>query len=59
MSLGIALAAALVLAVVFLLLAQTTLQGIYAAALYRYADGDAATGGLDPVLLGDAFHARG
>lgn len=57
-SLGIALLAMLVLAVCLIALAQTTLQGIYAAALYRYADGDTATGGLDADLLGGAFLAR-
>jgi hypothetical protein len=54
----VALIAILVLAVCLIGLAQATLQGIYAAALYRYADGDAATGGLDADLLQGAFRAR-
>jgi hypothetical protein len=57
-TLAIAVVVVLVLVVCLLVMAQATLQGIYAAALYRYADGDAATGGLDPDLLGGAFRAR-
>ena len=56
--LGFLLSAMVVLAVGFLMLAHMTLNGIYAAALYRYADGDTATGGLDADLLGGAFRAR-
>jgi hypothetical protein len=56
--LGVAVLAAAVACCAFLFLAQVTLQGIYAAALYRYADGDAATGGLDANLLGNAFRPR-
>ena len=58
-ALGILLLVVLVLAVCLLALAQTTLQGIYSAALYRYANGDPATGGIDKNLLESAFHARG
>ncbi|MGH8852543.1 MAG: DUF6159 family protein [Casimicrobiaceae bacterium] len=56
--LGIVLATALVLLVCLLGLAQATLQGIYAAALYRFATGDPATGGIDRGLLENAFGAR-
>lgn len=56
-SLGIALLAMVVLMVCLIVLAQATLQGIYAAALNRYADGDTATGGFDADLLGGAFRA--
>ncbi|MFI4953835.1 MAG: DUF6159 family protein [Burkholderiales bacterium] len=56
--LGVVLAAALALAVSLLGLAQATLQGIYAAALYRFATGDPATGGIDRGLLENAFGAR-
>ena len=56
--LGLILIAMLVLAVCLIALAQSTLHGIYAAALYRYADGDTATGGVQSELLGDAFKAR-
>jgi hypothetical protein len=58
------LALAIVVGVAFLLglavtaLTQATLQGIYSAALYRYADGDPATGDIDPGLLQSAFRPR-
>jgi len=55
---GIAVAALAVICVSIIFLAQMTLQGVYAAALYRYADGDAATGGIDTDLLDSAFRAR-
>ena len=47
-----------VLTVSLLGLAQATLHGIYSAALYRYANGDPAAGGIEPRLLEDAFRAR-
>jgi hypothetical protein len=47
-----------VLAVSAVALAQATLHGIYSAALYRFADGDPAAGGIDPSLLKDAFGPR-
>ena len=34
------------------------LQGIYAAALYRYASGDPITGAIDRRLLEDAFQQK-
>jgi hypothetical protein len=58
-SLGVLLLVLLILAVCLLALAQATLQGIYSAALYRYANGDTATGGIDKNLLDGAFRARG
>jgi len=57
-SLGVALLVLLILAVCLLALAQATLQGIYSAALYRYATGDPATGDIDRGLLGGAFRER-
>src|SRR5258708_18762166 len=42
-ALGVVLLVALILAVCLLALAQTALQGNYAAALYRYASGDPIT----------------
>jgi hypothetical protein len=57
-SLGVALLVLLILAVCLLALAQATLQGIYSAALYRYATGDPANGGIDQDLLDGAFRAR-
>jgi hypothetical protein len=33
------------------------MQGIYSAALYRYADGDSTTG-IDKALLASAFRPR-
>ena len=58
-TLGIVVLILFVLAVSLVALAQMTLQGIYAAALYRYADGDAATGGIDKAVLEQAFRPRG
>jgi hypothetical protein len=58
-TLGVLLLVLAILAVCLLALAQATLQGIYSAALYRYATGDPATGGIDRDLLDGAFRARG
>jgi len=57
-SLAVGIVVLLVLGVCLLAMAQATLQGIYAAALYRYADGDSATGGFNAELLGGAFRPR-
>ncbi len=57
-ALGVVLLIALILAVCLLALAQTALQGIYAAALYRYASGDPSTGSIDRGLLEDAFRKK-
>jgi hypothetical protein len=57
-ALGVLLLVLVILAVCLLALAQATLQGIYSAALYRYATGDPATGGIDRDLLDGAFRAR-
>jgi hypothetical protein len=57
-ALGIALAVVLIIAVSVIALAQATLQGIYSAALYRFATGDPATGGFDRRLLENAFRAK-
>jgi len=57
-ALGVVLLIALILAVCLLALAQTALQGIYAAALYRYASGDPTTGSIDRGLLEDAFRKK-
>ena len=57
-SLGVLLLVLLILTVCLLALAQATLQGIYSAALYRYANGDSANGGIDQDLLDGAFRAR-
>ncbi len=56
--LAIALLVLLVLSVTLVALAQATLQGIYAAALYRYANGDDAIGDMDRRLLESAFQPR-
>jgi hypothetical protein len=58
-TLGVLLLVLVILAVCLLALAHATLQGIYSAALYRYATGDPATGGIDRDLLDGAFRARG
>ncbi len=57
-ALGIMLAVLLVLAVSLIALAQATLQGIYSAALYRFAIGDPASGGIDRNLLENAFRPK-
>jgi len=57
-ALGIVLLIALILTVCLLALAQTALQGIYAAALYRYANGNSATGTIDASLLRDSFRRK-
>jgi hypothetical protein len=57
-ALGIVLTVIVVLAVSLVALAQATLQGIYSAALYRFATGDPATGGIDRNLLENAFRAK-
>jgi hypothetical protein len=57
-ALGIMLLVVLVLTVSLLALAQATLQGIYSAALYRYANGDPASGGIDKTLLAGAFQPK-
>jgi hypothetical protein len=54
-ALGVVLAVIVILAVSLIALAQATLQGIYSAALYRFATGDPATGGIDRNLLEHAF----
>ncbi len=56
--LAIVLMGALIVAVSLIALAQATLQGIYSAALYRFATGDPATGGIDRNLLEHAFRSR-
>ena len=58
LALGALLLVLLILALCLLALANATLQGIYSAALYRYASGDSATGGIDRSLLEGAFRAR-
>ena len=49
---------AFVLAFVLLGLVQSALQGIYAAALYRYATDGNVGGGFDAALLGQAFRVK-
>jgi hypothetical protein len=58
LTLGVLLMVLVILAVCLLALAQATLHGIYSAALYRYARGDPARGGIDENLLEGAFRAR-
>ena len=58
LTLGVLLMVLVILAVCLLALAQATLHGIYSAALYRYARGDSAEGGIDKHLLEGAFRAR-
>jgi hypothetical protein len=56
--LGFAIMALAVVGVALLALVQTALQGIYAAALYRYATTGDASGGFDHALIADAFHVK-
>jgi hypothetical protein len=56
-----AIVAAIALAVIVLItlaLVQSALQGIYAAALYRYAEAGEVGGGFEPKLLEQAFRVR-
>ncbi|MEO8847629.1 MAG: hypothetical protein ABI440_03215 [Casimicrobiaceae bacterium] len=46
------------IAVGVIVLAQSTVHGIYAAALYRYAIGDGSVGGVSPGALQSAFVAK-
>ena len=48
----------LVLAVIALALVQAALQGVYSAALYRYATEGSAGGVFSDTLLGEAFRAK-
>jgi hypothetical protein len=48
-----------VLGFVTLALVQSSLQGIYAAALYRYAEEGEAGAGFPPALLEQAFRSKG
>ena len=57
-TLAILIVAAAALTFVVLVLTQSTLQGIYTAALYRYANGDGATPGIDKGLLESAFRPK-
>jgi hypothetical protein len=50
--------AMVVLAVVVVALVQSALQGVYSAALYRYASQGDAGASFPPALLGDAFKAK-
>ena len=50
--------ALIVLAVILLALVQTALQGIYAAAIYRYAEEGATSPGFDRVLITNAFQPK-
>lgn len=48
----------IVAAFIVLGLVQSTLQGIYSAALYRYAEAGEVGGGFDQALLESAFRAK-
>jgi hypothetical protein len=52
------LVAIVVLAVVGLALVQSALQGVYSAALYRYATEGSAGGSFSDTLLGEAFRPK-
>ena len=57
MTLGVLTIVGLIVVLCLIMLAHATLNGIYSAALYRYADGS-PTGSLDGPLLEGAFRAR-
>jgi hypothetical protein len=50
--------AMVVLAVVVVALVQSALQGVYSAALYRYASQGDAGASFSPALLGEAFRPK-
>lgn len=50
--------ALIVVAFILLGLVQSTLQGIYSAALYRYAEAGEVGGGFDQALLESAFRTK-
>jgi len=56
---GVTAVAIVVLAFIVLALVQSSLQGIYAAALYRYAEEGEAGAGFPPALLEQAFRTKG
>ncbi|MEO8675363.1 MAG: DUF6159 family protein [Casimicrobiaceae bacterium] len=57
-ALGLLIVVAAGVTFIMLVLTQSTLQGIYTAALYRYASGDGATPGIDKGLLESAFRPK-
>lgn len=54
----VATLAVLVLALILLALVQSALQGIYAAAIYRYAEEGATSPGFDHALITRAFQPK-
>ncbi|WP_017463745.1 DUF6159 family protein [Dyella ginsengisoli] len=56
---GVTAVAIVVLAFIVLALVQSSLQGVYAAALYRYAEEGEAGAGFPPALLEQAFRSKG
>src|SRR5690606_28431026 len=50
--------AAMVVALLLLILIQAALQGVYAAALYRYAEEGEAGGGFQHEMVADAFRVK-
>ncbi|OZB61606.1 MAG: hypothetical protein B7X39_00975 [Lysobacterales bacterium 14-68-21] len=56
---GVTAIAIVALAFIVLALVQSSLQGIYAAALYRYAEEGEAGAGFPPALLEQAFRTKG
>jgi hypothetical protein len=58
-SLAVLVVGAMIIAFIVAALVQTALQGVYSAALFRYATNDGQVGaGFDATLLGDAFKHR-
>lgn len=57
-TLAIALGACVAVAVLLLVLVQAALQGVYAAALYRYAAEGEAGAGFEPALVANAFRVK-
>jgi hypothetical protein len=53
-----AVIALLVIAIMLIALVQSALQGIYAAAIYRYAEEGATSAGFDQVLIANAFQPK-
>lgn len=57
-SLIIVAVVAVVVALLLLILIQAALQGVYSAALYRYAEGGEAGSGFSHELVADAFRVK-
>jgi hypothetical protein len=58
MAFGVAALGLLAIGAIVLMVFFSALQGVFVASLYRFATGDRASSGLDPVLLEQAFRPK-